>query len=73
MFAEKESEGINNLGQEVISVEVSYDYLLLQIKRYIPDITMEELKRLMNARSKCNLMVDGLVKLYNEWTSECYL
>lgn len=73
MFAESVSEGINHLGQEVIAVEMSYDYLLVQIKQYIPDITMEELKRLMNARSKCNLMVDGLVKLYNEWTSECYL
>jgi hypothetical protein len=73
MFAESSSEGINKLGQEVVTVEVSYDYLLIQVKKYIPDLTMEELKRLMNARSKCNFIVDGLVKLYNEWTSECYL
>ena len=73
MFAVSESEGINKLGQEVTTVEVSYDYLLIQIKKYIPDITIEELKRLLSARSKCNLMVDGLVKLYNEWTSECWL
>lgn len=69
MFAESISEEINHLGQEVIIVEMSYNYLLSQINKYIPEITMEELKQLMNARSKCNLMVDGLVKLYNE----CYL
>jgi len=30
-------------------------------------------ERLIKARSGSNLLVDGLVKLYNEWTNECYL
>ena len=56
-----------------IKIEVSFDYLLGLMKRYIPDITMDDLETLMKARSGSNLLVDGLVKLYNEWTSECYL
>lgn len=43
------------------------------MKKYIPDITMDDLERLIKARSGSNLLVDGLVKLYNEWTNECYL